>query len=229
MNILNSKIWNENNKLKSDIREKLLEISKIFLKKIETPIEIRQILLTGSLASYQWRPTSDFDLHIIVDIIDEECIETADDYFKSKSKIFNTEHDIFLKGYKVEINIKTEETLLEGKGVYDILTEEWIAYPKKATRMMEDPKVLEIAEKIKYEIDAAINNKAGIETLKNIRNKLRNLRSEGLKEGGEYSVGNLAFKKLRHDEYIKKLYDYKTEVLNKSLSLEQFNYFLNRK
>lgn len=229
MNILNSKIWDENNKLKKDIREKLLEISKIFLKNIETPIEIKQILLTGSLASYQWRPTSDFDLHIIVDIIDEECLETADDYFKSKSKLFNTEHDIFLKGYKVEINIKTEESLLEGKGVYDILKEEWIAFPKKPKREMEDPNVLKIVEKIKYEIDAAIHGKAGMDVLKQIRNKLKNLRSEGLKEGGEYSVGNLAFKKLRHDEYIKKLYDYKTKVLNKSLSLEQFNYFLNRK
>lgn len=229
MNILNSKIWDENNKLKKDIREKLLEISKIFLKNIETPIEIKQILLTGSLASYQWRPTSDFDLHIIVDIIDEECVETADDYFKSKSKLFNTEHDIFLKGYKVEINIKTEESLLEGKGVYDILKEEWIAFPKKPNREMEDPNVLKIVEKIKYEIDAAIHNKAGMDDLKEIRNKLKNLRSEGLKEGGEYSIGNLAFKKLRHDEYIKKLYDYKTKVLNKSLSLEQFNYFLNRR
>lgn len=229
MNILNSKVWKDKNILHEDIREKLFEIAKIFLKSIETPIKIKQILLTGSLASFQWRPTSDFDLHIIVDVIDEKCMETAEDYFQSKSKLFNTEHDIFLKGYKVEVNIKTEETLLKGKGVYDLLNKKWIALPEKPNREMEDPKVLRIAEKIKYEIDDAINNKAGMETLKEIRNKLKTLRTEALKEGGEYSIGNLVFKKLRHDEYIKKLYDYKKEVLNKSLSLEHFNYFLNRK
>ena len=229
MNTLNPKVWKNENNLHEEIREKLLEIAKIFLKGIETPIKLKQILFTGSLVSYQWRPTSDFDLHIIVEIVDEKCVETAEDYFKTKSKLFNEEHEIFLKGYKVEVNIKTEETLLKGKGVYDLLSKEWIALPEKPSRKMEDPKVLKIVEKIKYEIDNAINNKAGMETLKEIRNKLKTLRTEGLKEGGEYSVGNLAFKKLRHDEYIKKLYDYKTEVLNKSLSLENFNYFLNRK
>lgn len=229
MNILNSKIWNNREKLHIDIKTKLLEIVKMFLKGIETPIKIKNILLTGSLASYQWRPTSDFDLHIIVDILDEECVETAVDYFDSKSKIFNKEHNIFLKGYKVEVNLKTEESLLKGKGVYDILKDEWIAKPESPSKQLDDPTVLKISEKIKLQIDTAISNQAGIDELKEIRNEIKNLRTQGLEKDGEYSIGNLVFKKLRHDEYIKKLYDYKAEVVNRSLSLENFNYFLNNK
>lgn len=220
MNILNSKIWDNREKLHVDIKTKLLEISKLFFKKIETPIKLKNIFLTGSLASYQWRPTSDFDLHIVVEILDDECVETAVDYFDSKSKIFNTEHNIFLKGYKVEVNIKTEESLLKGKGVYDIINDEWVAKPEKPSTPLDDPEVLKIAEKIKMEIDDAISNQAGLDTLKEIRNKIKNLRTQGLAKDGEYSIGNLVFKKLRHDEYIKKLYDYKAEVENERLSLE---------
>jgi predicted nucleotidyltransferase len=224
MNNLNPKVWKDMNRLHEEIREKLLQIAKIFLKDIETPIRLKQVLFTGSLASYQWRPTSDFDLHLVVDVLDEECLDTVEDYFESKSKIFNTDHEIFIKGYKVEVNIKTKESILEGKGIYDLLEKKWIQFPQKPDRMMEDPQVLKIVEKIKQEIAAAVNNNAGIETLKDIRNKIKTLRTEGLKEDGEYSVGNLVFKKLRHDQAIKKLYDYKKEVLNKSLSLESFKF-----
>lgn len=212
------------NNLHEEIREKLLQIAKIFLKDIETPIKLKQVLFTGSLASYQWRPTSDFDLHLVVDVLDEECLDTVDDYFESKSKIFNTDHDIFIKNYKVEVNIKTEESVLQGKGIYDLLEKRWIQFPQKPDRMMEDPQVLKIARKIKQEIDAAVRSNADMETLKNIRSKIKELRSDGLKKDGEYSVGNLVFKKLRHDQAIKKLYDYKKEALNKSLSLESFKF-----
>lgn len=222
MNILNQKVWNSENKLHEDIKEKLLQISKIFLKGIETPIKIENILLTGSLASFQWRPTSDFDLHIIVEITDKNCVETASDYFDSKSKIFNKEHDIFLKGYKVEVNLKTEEALLPDKGVYDILRDKWIVFPKTPKRQMDDVVVLKMAEKIKNKIDSAINSNADLSVLKEIRNDLKQLRTTGLKDEGEYSIGNLVFKKLRHDGYISKLYDYKAKLQNEILSLENY-------
>lgn len=226
MNKLNPKVWDEKNNLREDIREKLLQISKIFLKGIETPVEIKNVLLTGSLASYQWRPTSDFDLHIIVDVLDKDCLDTSYDYFDSKSKIFNKEHDIYIKGYKVEVNLKDKENLLRDKGVYDILQNKWIAFPKKAKREMDDPLVLSLAEDIKAKIDLAISEKKGIDTLKDIRNQIKKLRVDGLEKEGEYSIGNLVFKKLRHDGYIEKLYSYKSQIENKALSLESFRFYL---
>jgi predicted nucleotidyltransferase len=226
MNKLNLKVWDEKNNLREDIREKLIQISKIFLKSIETPIEVKNIFLTGSLASYQWRPTSDFDLHIIVDVLDKDCLDTSYDYFDSKSKIFNKEHDIYIKGYKVEVNLKDKENLLRDKGVYDILQNKWIAFPKKAKREMDDPVVLSLAEDLKTKIDSAISEKKGIDALKDIRNQIKKLRVDGLEKEGEYSVGNLVFKKLRHDGYIEKLYSYKSQILNKTLSLESFRFYL---
>jgi hypothetical protein len=191
-------------------------------------MSIKNIFVTGSLASYQWRPTSDIDLHIIVDVLDENCLDTVPDYFDSKSKIFNKEHDIYIKGYEVEVNLKTKEDLLKGKGVYDILNKKWVSFPQKAEREMENKDVLELSEKIKMMIDQAIAEKADIEELKKIRNIIKNLRSEGLSQEGEYSIGNLVFKKLRHDEYIKKLYDYKATILNQKLSLENFRSYFSQ-
>ncbi len=222
MSKLNSKIWDSENNIQEDIRQKLLEISKIFLKDIEVPIAVKNIFFTGSLASYQWRPTSDIDLHIIVDVLDENCLDTVPDYFDSKSKIFNKEYDIYIKGYVVEVNLKTKEERLKGKGIYDILNKTWVSFPEKAKLEMENKDVLEMSEKIKMMIDQAIAEKSDIDELKKIRNIIKSLRSEGLSKDGEYSIGNLVFKKLRHDEYIKKLYDYKSTVLNQKLSLENF-------
>jgi hypothetical protein len=41
------------------------------------------------------------------------------------------------------------------------------------------------------------------------------MRQEGLEKGGEFSVGNLAFKKLRNDGYIGKLVDIVSEAYDK--------------
>jgi hypothetical protein len=225
---LNSNIWENEKSLYKDVKEKLLIISKIFLKNIDVPIKIKNIFLTGSLASYSWTALSDLDLHIIVDVLDENCLETSLNYFDTKSKLFNKEHEIFIKGYKVEVNIKTEETKLQGKSIYDLLKSEWLIPPSIPTRTMADDEVLKISNKIKKEIDIAIETEQNIDVLKTIRDKIKKLRTEGLKEEGEFSIGNLAFKRLRRDGYIEKLFNYKNQLENEELSLESFKkFFIN--
>ena len=91
---------------------------------------------------------------------------------------------------------------------------------------MDDLVVLSLAEDLKTKIDSAISEKKGIDALKDIRNQIKKLRVDGLEKEGEYSVGNLVFKKLRHDGYIEKLYSYKSQILNKTLSLESFRFYL---
>lgn len=53
--------------LKDEIREKLLEISNDFLNFIEINFFVYDIVLTGSLANYNWSKYSDVDLHILID------------------------------------------------------------------------------------------------------------------------------------------------------------------
>ena len=229
MNNLNNDIWRSKKNLHRDVYEKLRQRSEFFLKSIDTPIKVKNIFLTGSIASYQWTPLSDIDLHIVVDILNDECEKTVDDYFDIKSKNFNKNHNIFLKGFKVEMNIKREEVLLKGKAVYDLLNKEWVSEPSNPIRDFTDHEVLTLVSRIQKEIDDAINNREPYESFSDIKNRIKNMRTNGLKsDEGEFSVGNLVFKTLRNNGYIQKLFKYKGDILDNTLSLESFKDFYTR-
>ena len=53
-----------------------------------------------------------------------------------------------------------------------------------------------------------------------LKDKIKKYRSGGLKEGGEYSYENLAFKFLRRNDYLKKINDIKNDLIDKSLTVE---------
>ena len=133
------------------------------------------------------------------------------------------QHDIFIKGYPVEVNLKEKEVLLKDKAVYDLAKNKWVAEPVHPDVTLSSPEVIRQTKDIQEEINMAINHSASIEDLKVLRDKIKGLRSKGLEEGGEFSVGNLVFKSLRHSGYIGKLYDYKGKIQDAALSLESFS------
>ena len=57
-NELNPKLWNEDNTLKSEVFEKLDEIAKEFIEYIEIPLNIVDIEIVGSNASYNYNENS---------------------------------------------------------------------------------------------------------------------------------------------------------------------------
>ena len=67
---LNPKIWKKSDGdilINPKVREKLLEISKEFINFLKVEIIVSDIIMTGSLANYNWSNFSDVDLHIVVD------------------------------------------------------------------------------------------------------------------------------------------------------------------
>jgi predicted nucleotidyltransferase len=228
MNSLNELIWTKNKKVIPSIKKKLLEISNFITKKLSPMVDIKDVYFTGSLATYKWTPSSDVDLHIIVDIKEKICEEPIQDFLDLKSKLFNKEHNIFIKGYKVEVNIKDKETVLEGKGIYDLLNDKWVVEPTRVTRTVKDLDVIKKAEKFKQKIDKVVTQKGSLEDVENLKAQIKQMRVDGLQREGEYSVGNLAFKVLRNSEYLGKLFDYKAKLVDKSLSLESFKSFFVR-
>lgn len=191
-------------------------------------VDIKDVYFTGSLATYKWTPTSDVDLHIIVDIKEKICEEPVQEFLDLKSKLFNKEHNIFIKGYKVEVNMKDKETILKGKGIYDLLNDKWVIEPTKVTRTVKDLDVIKKAEKFKQKIDKVVTQNGSIDDVEDLKKEIKQMRVNGLQKEGEYSVGNLAFKVLRNSEYLGKLFDYKAKLVDKSLSLESFKNFFVR-
>jgi hypothetical protein len=225
---LNPLVWDVKNKLHEQIRKKLVVIAKKFLEDIEVPIDIKNVYLTGSLCSYEWSDQSDWDLHIIVSPEKGYCGEiTVQDYFDTKSKLFNKEHNIYIKGYPVEVNLKEKEVLLKDKAVYDLIEDEWVAEPVHPETTLNSPEVLRKAKEMQVKIDNAIDQEADIKVLKALRDEIKGLRTKGLEEDGEFSVGNLVFKNLRHSGYIGKLYEYKGRIQDAALSLESFASYFN--
>ncbi len=61
-------------------------------------VDIDDIILTGSLANYNWSKFSDVDIHILVDYEDvDDNVELVREYFMSKKNLWNDKHDITIK------------------------------------------------------------------------------------------------------------------------------------
>ncbi len=224
MKKLNDKIWGDDNKIIPIVKSKLLILSKKITDEISNFAKVKHIYFTGSLATYHWTPVSDIDLHIIVDILNE-CEDSITEYLDLLCKLFNKEHNIYIKGYKVEVNIKSEENILKNKAIYDLLKDEWVSSPNQPLRDTSDEQVVKTSKHYQNIIDDIINKKENVEYAKKLKKELKELRKKGLEsEDGEYSIENLVFKSLRNSGYISKLFNYYNSMEDNNLSLEKFNF-----
>ncbi len=222
-------VW-EDNKLKPEIREKLLVIAQDFFDSLELPegTILKDIKLTGSLANYNWSKFSDVDLHLVLDysqIADNE--EFARDYFLAKKSIWNQTHDIDMFGYPVEVYVEDENDDHTASGLYSILNDEWINEPVLNKIVIDKEDIKSKAEGYLTQlpqIEILFNRgeyQKVIDLVNSIKERLRNMRSSGLLKGGEYSVENLAFKVLRRTDFVGQLNDLKTKSYDMMMSINE--------
>jgi hypothetical protein len=227
MNKLNDKIWGADGMIIPIIREKLLVLAHKVADEVATLVKIKHIYFTGSLATYKWTATSDIDLHIIVEILENHSDNTLKEYFDLICKLFNSQHNIFIKGYKVEVNMKDTEVFHQDKAAYDLIKNEWVKRPTEHTRDLNDPEVIRIAKEYQNKIDDLISSSGSNAEADKLKKEVKALRTIGLGEEGEYSIGNLVFKQLRNTEYLGKLFEYSRNLEDKQLSLEKFKMHFN--
>jgi len=236
---LNPKIWDENQKLRKEVREKLLQTANEFIDFIGVPLLIEDVIFTGSLANYNWSQYSDIDLHVVCDFIQfsETELSLYEELFKVKKTIFNTNHDIKIFGYEVELYVQNATEAHFSSGVYSVLYDDWDVKPEKEDSNI-DTKILK--SKInhwKSQIDTVVDNATekdideAREYIKKFKEKLKKYRSSGLKKEGEYSYENLVFKYLRRSDYLEKLFNLENKLLDKELSLmeQKIDFLLNLK
>jgi hypothetical protein len=229
---LNPLIWEKSKKntyiLNSTVRNKLLNISNIFLDYLDVKIFVQDIILIGSLTGYNWSEFSDFDLHILYDFNEAgDKKELYKKLFRLKKTVFNSAHDIKIKGFEVEIFVQDINDSEKSAGSYSIMNNEWIRIPKKDNFKIDEIKLKEKVEQWMEIIDGVLENaedenlEDAIRLVKKYKEKLRKYRSCGLKKEGEFSYENLVFKFLRRNGYIDRLDKFKNKISNKKLSLEQ--------
>jgi predicted nucleotidyltransferase len=208
--------------MRDDIRKNLLKISNDFIESLGIEFFIHDIVLTGSLANYNWSNYSDVDLHILIDFKETDYnLDLLKEFFDAKKNVWNEKHNITVKGYDVELYVQDIDEEHVSSGVYSILNNKWVVEPDKVKSNIDDNMILQKSEEYMKKIDLLIKKEGPIESIEGLRKKLKEFRQSGLESGGEYSYENLTFKLLRRNGYIEKLLKLKTTLVDKKLSITQ--------
>lgn len=228
---LNPSIWN-GKKIKSDIRLKLLEIADDFTDFLNLrwakPVDI---ILTGSLANYNWSDYSDFDLHVVYhyDDIDERT-DFVKDFLTSKKNEWNEEYgDIELLGFPVELYAQNADECHSSTGVYSLESNKWLKEPIedelesiKLNKYYIKEKALSYISKID-KLCNSFNSSDDLDELtekvKKMLSTLKHKRGASLLKSGEMSSFNIIYKFLRRTGYLDKLYSLKTKIYVKKHSI----------
>lgn len=220
---LNPAIW-EGDKLKLEVRRKMLKIAKEFYLSLEISAPIKDIKFIGSMANYNWSSQSDLDIHIFFDFkqINEDIV-LVKNYLDAKKTIWNDVHEIKLKGYDVELYSQDLTEKNASIGVYSLLRDEWESKPTIENFQIDKTavvtKIVSIVDQIEQVTDHKLPAEEIYEKGEALKARIKKMRQCGLEEGGEFSVENLAFKYLRNNGYLEALYDTTRKAYDKTLSL----------
>lgn len=213
---LNPILW-QDDKLKTEIRYKLLFIAKHFAQFLNVPkLNLTDITISGSNAAYGYSDSSDLDLHLVVDMpkTQPELVELYD----AKKNQYNLKYDIKIKEIPVELYVQDSKQPHHSVGIYSVLNDEWLSEPKYQAPRVSEQEVKSKARNYASRINLALKSN-DIKVAKEIMSEIRRLRQAGLETGGEFSVENLAFKLLRNRGQIEKLYRYIDKLESASLSI----------
>ncbi|MBP5724594.1 MAG: hypothetical protein J6X18_13610 [Bacteroidales bacterium] len=254
---LNPELWHEG-LLDSRVRLRLMDIADDFKDTLDIRwVKPEDVVLTGSMANYNWNDFSDIDVHIIMDYSkvykDKKFVKS---YFDAKKDLWKQDHpNLKVFGYPVELYVEDSENPSKAGGVYSLDKNEWLTEPKemddskmdlkkierKANEIMDD--VDELTERLKNEKDLKQSDKTA-DKLYGVFEKLKDARKKALTtKERELSPWNVVWKILRAEGYLDKIikcvnanYDRqnsikesKTVILSASQHKKFFADYLSRK
>lgn len=217
---LNPKFWDSDKQMDPKVRLHLLQAAKAFYDFIELKtLKIKDIVVVGSNAAYNYTDLSDLDVHLIVNFKDMDCADVMENFFSTKKTLWNLQHDITVKGQPVEMYVQDTTALLESNGVYSILKKRWIVEPRADKPSWDDGAVVAKTNSCAEEIDKLMSGEPAEGEIDELLYRIHNMRRAGLLRGGEFSTENLAYKSLRNLGYLSRLYDLKGLKADKKLSI----------
>jgi len=218
---LNPELWN-NEKLDPEVWRALNKIGKEWADFANIPQSaIRDVILTGGNANYNYTKHSDIDLHLVVDKEKIDCQGLLDDYLQSKKQLWALTHDITVKGQPVELYAQDfRDPFRKGQGIYSLKSNRWLQQPTKYEINQSHPEVVRKVKDYMDIIDNLIDSKSDdIDAFKKLKNRLKGMRAGAIEKGGESAPENLVFKELRNRGYLDKMSKYVRNLEDESLSL----------
>ena len=204
-----------------------MQIADEVIKSLNLDKEVKDVVITGSIASYNWHELSDIDLHIMLDF------DKIDDNFDLVKRMldqtrinWNKKHNIRIAGKEVELYFQHYEEPHEANGIWSLELEKWIAEPVKLNPELDlvttEKKAESIAKCIEHLSEMFKNRefKETYEFSQKIKDKIARMRKSGLDKEGIYSPENLAFKMLRNSGLLEKLSSLKILSYDKMMSIK---------
>ena len=225
--VLNPLIWDSDMIIKPDVRKALLMNAKRFIEFCDSnSLKFDDIILTGSMANYNYNENSDLDVHILLDFNQISKNKSfVGDFFKLKKALWAERLPIQVKGHDVEMYFQDSAEPHHSSGTYSLVKNDWIRKPTKKIINIDSASVQLKSADLMNAIDDLETNRSKDDFLnkhEQLKNRIKKLRQSGLDKSGEFSSENLAFKVLRNTGYLGKMVDMKNDYLTKELSLNEF-------
>lgn len=216
---LNPKLWNNNN-LRPEVKKQLLIIAEDFLEELGiSGLDVADMTISGSNAAYSYTPNSDLDLHILVDMSKLPNNEVYKELFTAKKSLYNDSHDIKIHGIPVELYVQDAREPVVSLGEYSLKNDNWLKIPSKRRANFDQTATKTKYEKLLTLIELALKSRK-YSKVSNIVKTIKRYRQSGLDKGGEFGPENLAYKALRAQGYITKLYDLRDKLHSEKLTIE---------
>ena len=217
---LNPKLW-EDKKLKRDVREAIIDIVSEFMDDLIIPVEILDVRVVGSNASYNYTEHSDLDVHIISNLeLVGSPTEIVQALYNSERSNFNRTHNIKIKGIDVELYVEDVNSSVTSNGIYSVIDDIWIKEPqiiKERSVKIDKKELRDLVNSVKSVLADGDSN-----DIKDCINMLYLMRKDSIAIDGEYSVGNLLFKEIRNRGLLSALKDKYNEMISDELTLEHY-------
>lgn len=217
---LNSKLW-EDKKLKRDVREAIIDIVSEFMDNLIIPVEILDVRVVGSNASYNYTEHSDLDVHIISNLeLVGSPTEIVQALYNSERSNFNRTHNIKIKGIDVELYVEDVNSSVTSNGIYSVIDDIWIKEPqmvKERSVKIDKKELRDLVNSVK-----SVLADGDSDDIKDCINMLYLMRKDSIATDGEYGVGNLLFKEIRNRGLLDALKDKYNEMISDELTLEHY-------
>ena len=217
---LNPALW-DGKTMRPEVRDALLKIAddfKTFMGIDDLAIE--DITVSGSNAAFSYTPHSDIDLHLLVDFSKLNPDDVYQELFNAKKYQYNDQHDIKIRGYDVELYVQDSNKPVRSLGEYSIINNDWNRIPVQRRGNLDEKSTKAKYEKLKDLIELALSTN-DLERVTHITDTLKKYRQAGLDKHGEFGPENLAYKILRKQGLIQKIFDHRAALEDARLSLDE--------
>jgi hypothetical protein len=216
---LNPKLW-RNQHLRPEVKDQLILIAQDFLQELGiSDLDVVDMTVSGSNAAYSYTDHSDLDLHILVDMSNMSNDEVYLELFNAKKTLYNDNHDIKIHGIPVELYVQDSREPVVSLGEYSILNDKWLRLPTKRRSNFDQTATKQKYNKLLDLIQLALQSK-DLKKVSNILKTIKQYRQAGLDLGGEFGPENLAYKMLRSQGLLTKMYELRDKLHSERLTIE---------